>query len=106
MRHYTRLSNLNYGVDTGFYPLGSCTMKYNPKLNEVVAALPGFSSLHPYQPVESVQGALKLMADRKMLAEIAGMDAFTLQPAAGAHGELTDFYNYGLSCRGEMQRIK
>lgn len=109
VRHYTRLSNLNYGVDTGFYPLGSCTMKYNPKLNEVVAALPGFSSLHPYQPVESVQGALELMArTEKMLAEIAGMDAFTLQPAAGAHGELTGLFIIMAyhAFRGEMQRNK
>lgn len=90
VRHYTRLSRLNYAVDTGFYPLGSCTMKYNPKINEDAANLPGFSQLHPYQPVESVQGALELMAKvQKNLAEIAGMDAVTLQPAAGAHGELT-----------------
>ncbi|MDD2433390.1 MAG: aminomethyl-transferring glycine dehydrogenase subunit GcvPB, partial [Clostridia bacterium] len=81
---------LNYGVDTGFYPLGSCTMKYNPKINEDAANLAGFSNLHPYQPVESVQGSLELMAKtQEYLAEIAGMDAFTLQPAAGAHGELT-----------------
>lgn len=90
VRHYTRLSSLNYGVDTGFYPLGSCTMKYNPKVNEAVAALPGFTGLHPYQPEELSQGALKLMyrLDR-YLSEITGMDRFTLQPAAGAHGELT-----------------
>jgi len=90
IRHYTRLSRLNYGVDTGFYPLGSCTMKYNPKINEDAANLPGFAELHPYQPVESVQGALRLMYEtQKYLAEIAGMDAVTLQPAAGAHGEFT-----------------
>lgn len=90
VRHYTRLSRLNYAVDTGFYPLGSCTMKYNPKINEDAANLPGFSKIHPYQPVESVQGALELMAKTQAyLAEIVGMDAVTLQPAAGAHGELT-----------------
>ncbi|MDP9750953.1 glycine dehydrogenase subunit 2 [Thermoanaerobacter thermohydrosulfuricus] len=90
IRHYTLLSNKNYGVDTGFYPLGSCTMKYNPKINEDMASLTGFTALHPYQPVETVQGALKLMYElENMLSEITGMDKFTLQPAAGAHGELT-----------------
>ncbi|SMB81906.1 glycine dehydrogenase (decarboxylating) beta subunit [Desulfonispora thiosulfatigenes DSM 11270] len=90
VRHYTLLSNKNYGVDTGFYPLGSCTMKYNPKINEDMAGLDGFTELHPYQPVETAQGALKLMYElEKMLSEVAGMDGFTLQPAAGAHGELT-----------------
>lgn len=90
IRHYTRLSRLNYGVDTGFYPLGSCTMKYNPKLNEDAANLPGFARIHPYQPEDTVQGALCLMYEtQKALAEIAGMDFVTLQPAAGAHGELT-----------------
>lgn len=90
IRHFTRLSRLNYGVDTGFYPLGSCTMKYNPKLNEDAANLPGFSRIHPYQPDDTVQGALYLMYEtQKALAEIAGMDYVTLQPAAGAHGEFT-----------------
>lgn len=90
IRHYTLLSNKNYGVDTGFYPLGSCTMKYNPKINEDMASLTGFTALHPYQPVETVQGALKLMYElENMLSEITGMDKFSLQPAAGAHGELT-----------------
>lgn len=89
-RHFTNLSSKNYGVDTGFYPLGSCTMKYNPKVNEDVAALSGFNSIHPYQPVETVQGALELMYNlSEALAEISGMDQVTLQPAAGAHGELT-----------------
>ena len=89
VRHFTHLSNKNFGVDTGFYPLGSCTMKYNPKLNENTARLPGFSWLHPYQPVETVQGALQLMYLLQLsLAEITGMDKVTLQPAAGAHGEL------------------
>lgn len=90
VRHYTMLSRLNYSVDTGFYPLGSCTMKYNPKLNEDAANLPGFSRIHPYQPEDTVQGALRLMYEtQKALAEIAGMDYVTLQPAAGAHGEFT-----------------
>jgi len=88
--HFTRLSVLNYGVDTGFYPLGSCTMKYNPKINEYAARLPGFARLHPYQPAGQVQGALRLMYELQgYLAEITGMDFFTLQPAAGAHGEFT-----------------
>lgn len=90
IRHYTGLSQRNFGVDTGFYPLGSCTMKYNPKINETIARLPGFLHLHPYQPEETVQGALQLMYELKtMLMEITGMDDFTLQPAAGSHGELT-----------------
>lgn len=89
IRHYTQLSNKNYGVDTGFYPLGSCTMKYNPKINEDMASLPGFAKIHPYQPEETVQGALELMYQLdKMLAEVAGMERMTLQPAAGAHGEM------------------
>jgi len=90
VRHFTNLSNKNYGVDTGFYPLGSCTMKYNPKINEDIAALPGFANIHPLQNDLTVQGALGIMYDMEgMLSEIAGMDGFTLQPAAGAHGELT-----------------
>ena len=89
VRHFTRLSQQNYCVDIGLYPLGSCTMKYNPKINEKVAALPGFTESHPLAPVDTVQGnleALHLVED--YLAEIAGMDACTLQPAAGAQGEL------------------
>ena len=90
MRHYVRLSQLNYGIDTGFYPLGSCTMKYNPKVNEVAARIPGFASLHPLQAAESAQGAMALIYNlQELLAEIAGFAAVTLQPAAGAHGELT-----------------
>jgi len=90
VRHFTHLSNLNYGLDTGFYPLGSCTMKYNPKVNERLARLPGFTALHPYQPDSMTQGALQLMAElQEDLCELTGMDGFTLQPAAGAHGELT-----------------
>ena len=89
-RHFTRLSQQNVGVDTHFYPLGSCTMKYNPKINEALAALPGFLKLHPYQPEETAQGVLELMwLMQEWLAEIAGMKAVSLQPAAGAHGELT-----------------
>lgn len=90
VRHYTHLSTLNYGVDTGFYPLGSCTMKYNPKVNDWAAGLPGFAEVHPLQPDETVQGLLELFQSLEHgLAEISGMDAVTLQPAAGAHGELT-----------------
>ena len=90
VRHYTRLSRMNYGVDTHFYPLGSCTMKYNPKVNEDMARLPGFARLHPLTPEEAAQGALRLMGELgDMLAEIVGMDAVSLQPAAGAQGELT-----------------
>lgn len=90
VRHFTRLSTFNHGVDTGFYPLGSCTMKYNPKVNEMLARLPGFTMLHPYQPEELTLGSLQLMYELQQdLGQIAGMDAFTLQPAAGAHGEMT-----------------
>jgi len=90
IRHFTRLSTVNYGVDTGFYPLGSCTMKYSPKINEEIAALPGLSRLHPYQDERVSQGMLRLLYDMQVfLAEIAGMDAVTLQPAAGAQGEFT-----------------
>ena len=90
VRHFTELSQRTFGLDSGFYPLGSCTMKYNPKINEDMASMPGLSSLHPFEDVRASQGALKLMFDLQgMLAEIGGMDAVTLQPAAGAHGELT-----------------
>ena len=90
MRHYTELSRRNHGVDNGFYPLGSCTMKYNPKVHEDVARYPGFAKIHPYQPEETVQGALQLLYElQNDLAEITGMDAVTLQSAAGAQGEWT-----------------
>jgi glycine dehydrogenase subunit 2 len=90
VRHYTRLSSWNFCVDTGMYPLGSCTMKYNPKINEKLARLPGFSAAHPLLPASLCQGALELMYElERLLAEITGLDAVTLQPAAGAHGELT-----------------
>ena len=88
IRHYTNLSQKNYAVDLGIYPLGSCTMKYNPKINEEAARLPVFSEIHPCQPAETVQGALQLMAElEEMLCEITGMSAFTMQPSAGAQGE-------------------
>ncbi|TVY07086.1 aminomethyl-transferring glycine dehydrogenase subunit GcvPB [Paenibacillus cremeus] len=90
IRHYTALSRRNFGIDNGFYPLGSCTMKYNPKINEDVARLPGFARIHPYQPEASIQGALELLYRlQNDLAAITGMDKVTLQPAAGAHGEWT-----------------
>lgn len=90
IRHYTNLSRRNFGLDLGFYPLGSCTMKYNPKVNENAAALPGFTGLHPYADAKWAQGNLQLMDEMQQhLSNIFGMAAFTLQPAAGAHGELT-----------------
>nr|MDO8108970.1 aminomethyl-transferring glycine dehydrogenase subunit GcvPB [Candidatus Sigynarchaeota archaeon] len=93
VRHYTELSRKNYGVDNGIYPLGSCTMKYNPKINETLTNLPGFRDIHPLQGLQDnrgIQGILQLLHETSlMLAEITGMDAFTLQPAAGAHGEFT-----------------
>ena len=88
VRHFTRLSQKNFGIDTHFYPLGSCTMKYNPRVNETVAAMPGLARVHPYTPDSLAQGVLSLCDDlQRRLCEICGMDAFTLQPAAGAHGE-------------------
>ena len=90
IRHFTKLSQLNHGIDIGFYPLGSCTMKYNPKINEQTARMPGFAYVHPMQPVDTVQGALLLMFElQEALKEIGGFAGVTLQPAAGAHGELT-----------------
>lgn len=89
VRHYTVTSRLNHGVDVGFYPLGSCTMKYNPKINEDIARLEGFAGAHPYQSQETIQGCLKVIYElNKLLCEITGMDQMCLQPAAGAHGEL------------------
>ncbi len=89
IRHFTRLSTWNAAVDLGLYPLGSCTMKYNPKVNEKIARLPGFSGAHPLQPVALMQGFLQLASElERQLAEISGMDRVTLQPAAGAQGEL------------------
>lgn len=109
IRHYTELSRRNYGVDNGFYPLGSCTMKYNPKLHEDVARLPGFTSIHPYQPEDTVQGALTLLFELEQdLAAITGMDRFSLQPAAGAQGEWTGLRMIRAyhESRGETQRTK
>ncbi len=92
-RHYTNLSSLNYHIDKGFYPLGSCTMKYNPKINERIASLDGFNSLHPYEPIEMCQGALRIMYELKeYLKEIGGMDEVSLLPTAGAHGELVSLF--------------
>ncbi|WP_206093433.1 aminomethyl-transferring glycine dehydrogenase subunit GcvPB [Paenibacillus yonginensis] len=109
IRHYTELSRRNFGVDNGFYPLGSCTMKYNPKINEDVARYAGFAKIHPYQPEESVQGALELMHTlQNDLAGLTGMDAVTLQPAAGAHGEWTGLMMIRAyhEERGEHNRVK
>ena len=90
VRHFTELSTRNFGIDTGFYPLGSCTMKYNPRVNERLVGLPGFRDLHPYQDDEDAQGALELMWRlQEILAEVVGLQAVTLQPAAGSQGELT-----------------
>jgi glycine dehydrogenase subunit 2 len=90
VRHFTELTSRNFGIDTGFYPLGSCTMKYNPRVNERVAALPGFRDLHPHQSEDGAQGALELMHDlQEILVEVTGLDAVSLQPAAGSQGELT-----------------
>lgn len=109
VRHYTNMSNNNFGVDTGFYPLGSCTMKYNPKINEEMAAHPQFTALHPLQNVETVQGALAAYYQlQRSLSEIAGMAEFTLNPFAGAHGELTGLMvirRYHES-RGDAKRTK
>jgi glycine dehydrogenase subunit 2 len=107
VRHYVRLSHLNYSVDTGFYPLGSCTMKYNPKVNEAMCRLPGFAQIHPLQPPDTVQGALALLYElQELLAEISGFPGVSLQPAAGAHGELTGvlIMRKALYSRGETQR--
>ncbi len=90
VRHFTHLSQRNFSVDSGFYPLGSCTMKYNPKINEDIASLDGFAKIHPAQDVSQIQGALELLYElEKILGEVTGMKRFTLQPAAGAHGEIT-----------------
>ncbi len=109
VRHYTNLSNMNFGVDTGFYPLGSCTMKYNPKINEEISSMAAFAGLHPLQPKETVQGVMKLYEDvSKALSAITGMAKFTLNPCAGAHGELTGLMimrQYHLS-HGDTARTK
>ena len=109
VRHFIKLSTFNYSVDSGFYPLGSCTMKYNPKINEDTARLPGFANLHPLQPIETTQGALVLMFQmQEWLKEISGFDAVTLQPAAGAHGEFTGVLMMRAyhRDRGDTKRVK
>ncbi len=90
VRHFSELATRTFGIDTGFYPLGSCTMKHNPRVNERVVALPGFRDLHPHQEDDGAQGALELMWRlQEILAEVCGLDAVSLQPAAGSQGELT-----------------
>ncbi|MDO6655151.1 aminomethyl-transferring glycine dehydrogenase subunit GcvPB [Anaerobacillus sp. 1_MG-2023] len=109
MRHYTALSKRNHGVDSGFYPLGSCTMKYNPKINEDVARYPGFAFIHPLQEEEGVQGALEMMYNlQENLVAVTGMDEVTLQPAAGAHGEWTGLMMIRAyhEANGEFNRTK
>ena len=108
-RHYTELASQTHGVNKGFYPLGSCTMKYNPRVNEEMAALPGFTDIHPLQPVETAQGCLEVLYEaERLLCEITGMDGMTFQPAAGAHGEYTGLLlirRYHQS-RGDAARTK
>lgn len=109
VRHFTHLSSLNYCVDGGLYPLGSCTMKYNPKINEEVARLPGFTKTHPLQPIETVQGNLVIMYQlQELLKEISGFAGISLQPAAGAHGELTGVLIIRAyhESRGDLHRCK
>lgn len=109
VRHYTNLSQMNFGVDTGFYPLGSCTMKYNPKINEEIAAMPGFAGLHPLQPERTAEGAKEVYEGmNKALSAITGLSEFTFLPCAGAHGELTGLMimrQYHMS-RGDLARTK
>lgn len=109
VRHYTNVSNKNFGVETGFYPLGSCTMKYNPKINDEISAMPAFASLHPLQPVETVQGALEVYYNlSQALSEISGLAEYTLNPFAGSHGELVGLMimrRYHES-RGDTKRTK
>ena len=109
VRHFTRLSQWNYGIDSGFYPLGSCTMKYNPKLNDLAAQLPGLVDLHPLAPESAIQGTLALAHElEEALAEIAGLDRVTLQPAAGAQGELVGMMMIQAyhRARGDDQRVR
>ncbi|MDR1225186.1 MAG: aminomethyl-transferring glycine dehydrogenase subunit GcvPB [Tannerella sp.] len=108
-RHYTRLAQRTFGVNSGFYPLGSCTMKYNPRINEELAALPGFCDIHPLQPEHTVQGCMEVLSETgKALCEITGMDAVTFQPAAGAHGELLGvlLIKAWHESRGDLKRTK
>ncbi len=109
VRHYTNMSNNNFGVDTGFYPLGSCTMKYNPKINEEISGLPSFASLHPLQSIDTVQGALEVYYNlQRSLSEISGLSEFTLNPFAGAHGELTGLMVIRAyhNSKGDFKRVK
>ncbi len=109
MRHFVRLSQLNHSIDTGFYPLGSCTMKYNPKVNDAMAGLSGFRDLHPHQPEDQIQGALELLWNlEKTISEIVGLPHVTFQPAAGAHGELTGLLliRAYFESKGELNRTK
>ena len=108
VRHYTRLSRQNYAIDLGLFPLGSCTMKHNPRLNEKVARLPGFADIHPLQPVDTVQGALKLIADLgEWLIRLTGMHSVAMSPKAGAHGELCGLLaiRSALEARGDAREV-
>ena len=109
VRHYTNHSENNFGVNNGFYPLGSCTMKYNPVINEEVANMPEFTALHPMQPADTVKGALEVYERlQKCLSEISGLSRFTLNPFAGAHGELTGLMIIRAyhESRGDKKRVK
>ncbi len=108
MRHYVRLSRMNYAIDMGLFPLGSCTMKHNPRLNEKMARLGGFADIHPLQPVSTVQGALKLIAELEhWLKELTGMKAVAMTPKAGAHGELAGMMaiKAAIEAKGEKREI-
>ena len=107
MRHYVRLSRKNYAIDAGLYPLGSCTMKHNPRLNEKMARLPGFADLHPLQPVSTAQGALDAHSHaRRRCSKMTGMSAVAMSPKAGAHGELCGMMaiKAAIAARGEARR--
>ncbi|HNG18313.1 MAG TPA: aminomethyl-transferring glycine dehydrogenase subunit GcvPB, partial [Candidatus Obscuribacter sp.] len=109
VRHFVRLSHLNHCIDTGFYPLGSCTMKYNPKVNDAMAALEGFRDLHPHQPQDQIQGALELLYNlERSISAVVGLPHVTLQPAAGAHGEMTGLLliKAYFEAKGETKRKK
>ncbi len=109
MRHYVRLSQKNYAIDTGIYPLGSCTMKHNPRLNEKMARLPGFADIHPLQPISTVQGALGLMEElADWLLKLTNMSAVALSPKAGAHGEMCGIMaiKAAIAAKGEAETRK
>ena len=108
VRHYTRLSRQNYAIDLGLFPLGSCTMKHNPRLNEKIARMPGFADVHPFQPQETVQGALQVIDELAVwLLELAGMDGIAMSPKAGAHGELCGLLciRAALEARGDKRAV-